>query len=335
MKHYEHYIGVDVSKKTLDVSVLKGREHFFQLHISNDEKGLQTLNKQLKQKGISPQKSILCLENTGLYGSKLTYWAESNKYDVWVENAIAIKRSLGLVRGKNDQVDAKRIALYAMRFQDKCILWKPKREVIIRLKHVLTLRDRLVIAKKRLLTPLQESTSFIAKKHQKGLQTICKSALQGIQKSIKNVDKEINQLIKSDSKLSHMTDIMTSIDGVGRQIATAFIVATNEFKQVKKGRPLACYAGVAPFAHQSGTSVRGKTRVSHLANKNLKAIMHMGALSAIQHSQEFKMYYERKVKAGKPKMAVINAIKNKQILRMYACIRDDRKYEKNYTRKVA
>ena len=131
-----------------------------------------------------------------------------------------------------------------------------------------------------------------------------------------------------------MTKLITSVDGVGIQVATAFIIATNEFKNVQKGRSLACYAGVAPFEHRSGTSVRGRARVSPYANKTLKSLMHMGALSAIQHSEEFRAYYERKVKEGKPKLAVINAVKNKQILRMYACVRDNRIYKKNYTLKV-
>ena len=335
MKKYEHYIGVDVSKKTLDISVLKGKAKLFHLCVSNDEKGLKVLGKKLKDHGVSAKKALLCLENTGLYGWKLAYWSVENQYNVWIENAIAIKRSLGLVRGKNDQIDSERIALYAMRFQDKCTLWQPQREVVIKLKHFFTMRTRLIVSKKRLLTPLKESAPFIAKNHQKELQATCKAALQGVQKSIKEIEKKIDQLIKSDSKLSHMTDIITSIDGIGTQIATAFIVATNEFQQVKKGRGLACYAGVAPFEHSSGTSVSGRSRVSHLANKRLKSIMHMGALSAIKNSEEFQEYYERKVREGKPKLAVINAVKNKQILRMCACVRDDRKYEKNYARKVA
>ena len=150
------------------------------------------------------------------------------------------------------------------RFQDKCTLWQPQREVVIKLKHLFTLRNRLITSKKRLLTPLKESVSFIAQKHQKELQNACKAALQGVQKSIKETEKKINELIKSDSKLSHMNDIITSIDGIGTQTATALIVATNEFQQVEKGRGLACYAGVAPFEHSSGTSVRGRTRPSNL-----------------------------------------------------------------------
>jgi len=98
---------------------------------------------------------------------------------------------------------------------------------------------------------------------------------------------------------------------------------------------MACYAGVAPFEHRSGTSVRSRTRVSHLANKPLKSLLHMAALSAMQYNKDLQAYYERKVAEGKSKMLVINAVRNKLITRIFACIRDNRKYQENYTRKVA
>ena len=269
-----------------------------------------------------------------MYGVIITSWAVENQHDTWVENAIAIKRSLGLVRGKNDRIDAERIALYAMRFQDKCTLWKPPRAIVAKLKYFCGLRSRLIENKKRLMVPLKESMLFIAKKDQKELERVNKEAIEDTAKKIKHIEKCIETLLTNDPKLTHMTKLLTSVDGVGIQIATAFIVATNEFKNVQKGRSLACYAGVAPFEHSSGTSVRGRSRVSPYANKTLKALMHMGALSAIQHSEEFRAYYERKVKEGKPKLAVINAVKNKQILRMYACVRDNRMYKKNYMPKL-
>ena len=335
MNNYEYYIGADVSKKTLDMCVLKGKEKLFHLRVNNDEKGLKDLGKELKKHGILAKKALLCLENSGFYGYKLSCWAVQNSYAVWLENAVAIKRSLGLVRGKSDQVDANRIALYAARFEDKCKLWQPPRKVIRRLQQLVTTRTRLLNSLKRLKTPLKEISFVWPKDEQKEVKNCCKSAIEGLEKSIKEVEKTIDQLIKSDTKLSHMTKIITSVDGIGTRIATALIIATNEFKEVKKERKMACYAGIAPFEHTSGTSVRGKTRVSHLANKALKSLLHMGALSAIKNSEELRAYYQRKVKEGKPKMVAINAVRNKIISRIYVCIKQDRLYEKKYVRKTA
>lgn len=95
-------------------------------------------------------------------------------------------------------------------------------------------------------------------------------------------------------------------------------------------RKLACYAGVAPFEYSSGTSVRGKTRVSHIANKDLKKMFHLAALVTIRKNGIMYDYYQRKVAQGKPKMAVINAVRNKLIHIMLACIKNDTIYQKNY-----
>ena len=90
---------------------------------------------------------------------------------------------------------------------------------------------------------------------------------------------------------------------------------------------MACHAGVAPFEHSSGSSIRGKTRVSCLANKNLKKLLHLGALSVISGNSELAFYYQCQLKKGKNKMSVINAIRNKLLHRVYACVREKRLYQ--------
>jgi transposase len=98
------------------------------------------------------------------------------------------------------------------------------------------------------------------------------------------------------------------------------MVYTKMFTKFKTGRQLACYCGVAPFEHTSGTSVRGKTGVSRFANSDLKSTVHMAAISSVQHNPDLKAYYERKVKEGKNKMSAINAVRNKLLLRIVAVV---------------
>ncbi len=95
-------------------------------------------------------------------------------------------------------------------------------------------------------------------------------------------------------------------------------------------RKYACYAGIAPFEHTSGTSVRGKTRTSKKANMKAKSLLHMTALVAARFSDDLREYYERKVAEGKNKMNFLNAVKNKIIHRIFACVNQKRLYEKNY-----
>jgi transposase len=108
------------------------------------------------------------------------------------------------------------------------------------------------------------------------------------------------------------------------------IVATRAFTKFNDPRKFACHAGVAPFNYSSGTSIRSKWKVSHRANKKLKKLFHMAALSAIQAPGELKDYYTRKTNEGKNKMTVINAIRAKIIHRIFAVIRNNQEYDKNY-----
>ena len=103
--------------------------------------------------------------------------------------------------------------------------------------------------------------------------------------------------------------------------ALSLILFTRNFTLFDDPRKLACYGGVAPFEYSSGTSVKGRTKVSHFANKDLKKIIHMAALSAIRYNPEMKAYFIRKVEQGKNKMSVINAIRNKLIHCIMAIIK--------------
>ena len=108
------------------------------------------------------------------------------------------------------------------------------------------------------------------------------------------------------------------------------IVLTNEFKGFSSAKKFACYSGIAPFEHTSGKSIKGKSRVSHLANKNIKALFHLAAISSIRFTGELRTFYMRKVNQGKNKMLVLNAIRNKLIHRIFAVVRDGVPYQKDY-----
>ena len=97
-------------------------------------------------------------------------------------------------------------------------------------------------------------------------------------------------------------------------------MVTNEFKTVSSAKQLACYVGVVPFIYQSGSSVKRKSSVSTFANKPLKNLLHMYAISARIHKEEFRKYFERKIAKGKYIMCVLNAIRNKIVQRIYACV---------------
>ena len=271
---------------------------------------------------------LFCMEHTGIYNNHLLSVLQSVGASIWLENSIQIKRSMGLTRGKNDKVDAMRIAQYANLHQEQAKLWKPTREVIQSLKTLMAQRSRLTKAKKLIEIPMNEGKGFIEKKQIQLLKQSCKATLAGIKKDLEAVSSQLQDIIDSDEILKELFSYISSVPNVGTITATAILVATNEFKSIDNPRKFACHAGVAPFEHTSGSSVKGKTRVSNMADKDLKTLFHLSALSAVSRPGELREYFVRKVNTGKNKMLVLNAIRNKLIHRVFACVRDQRKYFK-------
>lgn len=206
---------------------------------------------------------------------------------------------------------------------------------MIRLKSLIKLRERLITSKKRLLDPLREEQQFCDKDWAAEHEKLLKPVIAKLEKQIKQVEQEIQKLIDGDNDLKRLYGLITSVSGVGLIVAINTLVVTNEFKQISNPKEMACNCGVVPFKYDSGRTVRSKAKVSHRANKPMKVLFHLAAMSAISAEGELRNYYLKKVDQGKNKMAVINAVRNKIIHRIFACVRDQRKYEKNYTHALA
>lgn len=333
---FTYFIGIDVSKNELDFAVLHGKNFLFHKETANTAQAIRCFMKDLnKLPDFSLSDAVFCMEHTGIYNNTLVSYLHKNKGNCWLESALQIKNSMGNLRGKNDKVDAIRIAEYAYKNREEVRLWKPKRSVIDQLSHYTTLRARLISSCKMLSTPLNEGADFMDKSLQKQANQLCKKAIDSIKESIKRTEKVIDQIIASDEELNRLFSLITSVTGIGPVTAVQVLITTNEFKDISNPKKFACYSGVAPFVRESGI-FRGKGRVSHLANKTMKKLLHMSALSAITSNGELKSYYERKVsEENKNKILVINAVRNKLILRIFTCVAQNRKYQKEYVKSVA
>jgi transposase len=326
---FKFFVGIDVSKDTLDFSIVTEGSEVSTFRIENSMKAIRsTLQRLNKMNGYSVRESLFCLEYTGLYNNHITTCLQTLEANIWVEKAIQIKRSSGLQRGKSDRIDAQRIAFFAFRNQDKARLWTAPRTVIQQLKRLTSVRERLLIMVAQLNKPLQESKRFDSKEVSKVIKNSCQSSLRAIKADLKKVDQQIAETIKSDTSLNHLFELVTSVEGIGKVVACDMILTTNEFVNINDPKKYACYAGVVPFEHTSGTSIRGRNRVSHFANKNTKRLLHMAALSIIRYSGELKTYWLRKIEEGKHKMVVLNAIRNKLIQRVFAVVKRGTKFEK-------
>ncbi|GAB4028867.1 IS110 family RNA-guided transposase [Spirosoma koreense] len=327
-----HFMGIDVSKNTLDWAIYANKAIIWQTQSENSPSAIRAIIKQLlAMPNFQSVNCVVCMEHTGLYNAHALEVLFQAQLPIWLEASLHIKQAGGLQRGKSDSIDAQRIAEYAYRFQDRIRLWQPARPVMKKLAEFTRLRQRLQGMISQLKVPLAEQKRFGDKALTTQLGQHCSNSLKALLSDLKGVEKGIKQLIADDPTLKSLFELITSIPGVGQVVATELILASDEFKAIDDPKKLACHAGVAPFKHSSGSSVRGKTRVNHQARKSLKTVLHLAAMSALQVKGELQDYYQRKVKEGKNKMLVINALRNKLIHRVYAVVKRGKKYDKNYT----
>lgn len=307
--------GIDVSKSTIDVH---GHNRSAAKKFSNDAKGFLKLVKWIAQDNY-----FICLENTGYYSLSLVVYLEEQGIPYVMLSPIEIKRSIGLVRGKSDQIDAKQIARYAWLHKEELKGSKLPARAIIELSQLLKLREQFV--KQRVaLNNMLEAFGQTSISNKPSLQLI-KLQVKQLSKHIKKAEAEAAAILKQ-GQLNQNNELLQGIIGVGPILAAELIVHTNNFTSFSTWRQLACYAGVAPFEHTSGTSIRGRTRVHHIADRKLKQLLNMAAISAIRHDPEVKKYYHKKVEQGKNKMSVINAVRCKILARCFAVIKRQTPY---------
>ena len=190
----------------------------------------------------------------------------------------------------------------------------------------MSLKTKLIKQRASFKATLGEQKSIYKFKDFKTIFGVQEKMIHYLTKQIQNIETEILEIINHNDKLKHNLTLALSIKGIGLQMATTMIIATDNFQKFENWRKFASYCGIAPFPYQSGTSIKGRNKVSQLANKKIKVLIHMCAINAIQHNPEMKMYYEKRLELGKNKMSTINIIRNKLIARIFAVIRRQTPY---------
>jgi len=329
------FVGVDISKDRLDLALLKEESYgkYVSKSVVNEFNGFDEILNWLKNHRVNITDCLFCMEHTGTYGLMFFAWLSQVKIDYAVIPALEIKRSMEITRGKNDQIDAIRIADYAFSNRVKLEPFSLPSVNMLQIKQLLTYRSQLV----RLSTSLKNSLKS-HKQYQRitGLASLTEdieTKIEDLKVSIQNIEKQIKDLIYKDDQLNKNYDLATSVKGIGFIIATFMLVSTNNFTAFENGRQYASYSGVAPFEHSSGTSVKGKSRTSNLANKQIKTLLSNGANSAINSDPEIYSYYQRKIAQGKDHKLVINAISCKLLNRVFATVKKETPYVITYEKK--
>jgi transposase len=318
---FTSFVGIDISKSDFDVAILNNQGNTTGTHkFPNSTSGFKKLAHWIN-KHDQAETTIVCLEHTGVYCLPICIFFEEVGIKYTLQPGLQIKRSMGIQRGKNDKADAQMIGKYAYLNRDEIKCYTLPSSVIMKLKQLVSYRERLIKSKVAIKTASKELQFLNDKKLHGFVISDSEAHVESLTRSIAQVDKELKELVKSDPELKRLFDLAISVKGVGLQIAVNMLITTHGFTKFSSWRKFSCYCGLAPFEYKSGSSIRGKTKVSNLGNKRMKAIIGNGIASAIQNDPEIAKYYQRKLEEGKHKMVVLNALKNKLISRVFAVIK--------------
>lgn len=333
------FVGIDFSKRRMDVSIVEKdfpeQTIDYKQFINNAEGAKKmcewveyTTNTSTKFEG----EVLFCCEHTGSYCLEVCdYLSENGKY-IWLGNPLDIKRSMGLVRGKDDILDSRRIATFAAEKHHKAIMYIRPEDSTRALKYLLSIRNTLVEHKKALTCQIKEN---FPKLH--NITMLCnieeylKQILDSIKTEIKKIEKMMLDIILSNKEYKHTFDILTSMKGVALINAAALIVFTDNFKRFSfNSRKICTYWGVTPFRNESGDSIRRGTHTSSCHNYWLKAILSEAVLCAIRYNERLKTYFLRLLAKGKHRNIALNNTKNKLLKTLVAMVRDGKKFDENY-----
>ena len=332
------FIGIDVSKKTLDASVIIPSQSDDQPLIKaygkfeNRRGGFRKMVAMVRKeaKGIDTSEWLFCCETTGAYDTQLCdYMAEKN-IDIWREHASRIAKTRPN-HGKDDRKDSQLIAEYAWRNRDKARAYVPASSSIKDLRQMFLFRRQLVEMRKQLMTRVSELKELF--ESNKTLSYIFRDSQKQndrLSASIKDCENHMRELIANDAALNKSFTHVMSITGIGLVSAVAMLIYTGNFEVIDSYKSFACYCGIVPFYEDSGTSVHKREYIGHKSNKMVRVYLIQAAQSAARFNPDMVKYKERMSAMGKAYGVIVNNIANKLLRIAYSLVEHDCDFEANH-----
>jgi len=321
MSKYKEIYGVDISKDVFDVYEEKSGHHQFK----NGEKGFTSFLKSL------PKGSLVVMEATGYYHYRLAQYLYKQKVLVSVVNPLSVKRfiQMKLAKVKTDKSDAKAICEYGQ--INEVPLYTALTEVQSECLQLFRLLDNYL--KKRTATKNKlhgEDTLGIPSKF---VYRSLKRDLKHLNKEVKGIEDRLLELVKQDQQ--QQLTLLKSIPEMGVKTALFLIVVTDGFSKFEKASQLCSYAGITPTIRESGSSVRGRSRISKVGNRKLRNLLFLCAFSACKHNKACREIYERIVNKGKSKKLALIAVANKLLKQAFAIAKSGIPYDENFVSKLS
>ncbi len=316
------YVGIDVSQKTLDVAYAQGRG-ISVVQFSNDSAGFSALHVVLS--GF--EAAVHCvMEASGPYYLPLATFLFEAGIGVSVVNPLVVKRfaQMRLVRAKTDRQDAKCLLSYGITEQPQ--EWKPSPLYINELSQLQALLDQYVKQHTALKNQLhaQKASGVL----NEAFKTSAQKVLETLEAEIAELEQQMEQLAREHHK--DQMDAVLSVPGVGRKTALVLTVITHGFTRFDSAKKLAAYVGICPRVFQSGSSVKGKSRICKLGMGRIRQLLYLCAMQAMKVNQPCKELYQRLLAAGKPKMKAIIAVAHKLLRQTLAIAKSQRTFNQNF-----
>lgn len=313
--------GIDISKDFFDVyNDLEGHHRF-----DNGEKGFIKLLKTL------PEEALLIMEATGYYHYRLAQFLNKRGVLVSVVNPLSVKRfiQMKLAKVKTDKSDAK--AIYEYGQMNEVPLYSGLSELQSECLQLYQLLDIYV----------KKCTATKNKLHGEEVLGIpSKTVYRSLKRNLKHLEDEI--LLLEDKLLSLVRknnqqelSLLQTIPGIGLKTALYLIVATNGFTKFENAKQLCSYAGITPTIKQSGSSVRGRSRISKVGNRKLRRLLFLASFSAFRHNKSCKALFDRIVAKGKSKKLALIAVTNKLLKQTFAIAKSGLAYDENFVSKLS
>ncbi len=300
-------IGIDISKKKFDVNISNLKTKKISKIFSNDRSGFEQL------KAMLPNKSevIAALEATGCYGENLTRFLYNNGIKVFVLNPAQVKNyaKSTMLRTKTDKVDCKVIADFVSLHKDKLQNWTPPLASLEKLRGLYRCSEDLKEDMTRVIGRIEacKNTDDLGK--QEALITY-NDQLEFIEKNILEVEKKMLSIVNECQELSRKFVLLNSIPCVGQKTAMAILSELPDISSFNNAKQLTAYAGLNPAIRESGSSVRGKGRISHIGSAHLRKLLFLPAMTALRYNPIIKKFGDRlKAKQKNGKVVIVAAMR--------------------------
>lgn len=337
MRILKQVLGIDVAQKELVVSL--GRMHedltaeiYARKVFTNNQKGFLDLLAWVEKSTVSDVSVRFVMEATGVYHETFAYFLDdhSRQVSIVLPNKINHYFKTLEVKTVTDYTAAEAIARFGL--ERKLDVWKRPDSVYKKLKQLTRERDQIVeartMAKNQLHAELSEAQPNETTKKRLNIRITL------LDEQEREIKQEISTLAKKDQRASNAIELLTSIPGIGVLTAATVLAETNGFELIRNKRQLTSYAGLDVREKQSGTSVKGKPRISKRGNRYLRKAMHLPALSAIRSNERFKTVFVRLVSRHGIKMKAAVAVQRKMLELMYILYKTNTRFDENFTSEI-